>query len=97
MRTSATGAIGFSVTETCEAVCRGTERRPVKVGGLIGAEPRVPPRSRKPMVHRATRSALDLVVPGAADTRQECVQWLASLAKERRLSPKTVEAYGRDL
>ena len=49
------------------------------------------------MVHRDTRSALDLVVPGAADTRQEFVQWLASLAKERRLSPKTTEAYGRDL
>jgi integrase/recombinase XerC len=25
------------------------------------------------------------------------MEWLASLAKERRLSPKTVEAYGRDL
>jgi integrase/recombinase XerC len=48
------------------------------------------------MAHRDTRSA-DLVVPGAADTRQEAVQWLASLAQERRLSPKTVEAYGRDL
>lgn len=42
-------------------------------------------------------SALDLVLPGAADTRQEAMQWLASLAKERRLSPKTVEAYARDL
>jgi integrase/recombinase XerC len=49
------------------------------------------------MARRDTRSALDLVVPGAADTRQEAVQWLASLAKERRLSSKTVEAYGRDL
>jgi integrase/recombinase XerC len=49
------------------------------------------------MAHRDTRSAADLVVPGAADTRQEAVQWLASLAQERRLSPKTVEAYGRDL
>ncbi|MBM6593541.1 tyrosine recombinase XerC [Microvirga pudoricolor] len=41
--------------------------------------------------------APDLAVPGAADTRQEAAQWLAGLAKERRLSPKTVEAYGRDL
>jgi integrase/recombinase XerC len=44
-----------------------------------------------------SRSALDLVLPGAPDTRQEGMQWLAALAKERRLSPKTVEAYGRDL
>jgi len=40
---------------------------------------------------------LDLALPGAADTRQEAVQWLASLAKERRLSARTVEAYARDL
>jgi integrase/recombinase XerC len=43
------------------------------------------------------KSALDLALPGAADTRQEAAQWLASLEKERRLSSKTVEAYGRDL
>jgi len=36
-------------------------------------------------------------MPGAPDTRQQSMQWLTSLAKERRLSPKTVEAYGRDL
>jgi integrase/recombinase XerC len=42
-------------------------------------------------------SPLDLVLPGATDTHQAAMQWLASLAKERRLSPKTVEAYGRDL
>ena len=42
-------------------------------------------------------SALDLALPGAPDTRREAMQWLTSLAKERRLSPKTVEAYGRDL
>lgn len=40
---------------------------------------------------------LDLALPGAADTRRAAAEWLASLAKERRLSPKTVEAYGRDL
>jgi integrase/recombinase XerC len=39
----------------------------------------------------------DLVLPGAADTRREVMQWLTALAKERRLSAKTVEAYGRDL
>ncbi|MBZ6075835.1 tyrosine recombinase XerC [Microvirga puerhi] len=44
-----------------------------------------------------SRTVLDLALPGAADTRQETMQWLASLAKERRLSAKTVEAYGRDL
>jgi integrase/recombinase XerC len=42
-------------------------------------------------------SPLDLVLPGAADTHHAAMEWLASLAKERRLSPKTVEAYGRDL
>jgi integrase/recombinase XerC len=40
---------------------------------------------------------LDLVLPGADDTRREAKAWLASLAKERRLSAKTVEAYARDL
>ncbi|MDF2811845.1 MAG: recombinase XerC [Microvirga sp.] len=44
-----------------------------------------------------SKSNLDLVLPGAPDTRQEAAQWLTSLAKERRLSPKTIEAYGRDL
>jgi integrase/recombinase XerC len=36
-------------------------------------------------------------LPGAADTQREAVAWLNALARERRLSPKTVEAYGRDL
>jgi integrase/recombinase XerC len=40
---------------------------------------------------------LDQVLPGTADTRDEARAWLANLAKERRLSVKTVEAYGRDL
>ena len=34
---------------------------------------------------------------GAADTQREAMAWLNSLARERRLSAKTVEAYGRDL
>src|SRR3954466_13971617 len=42
-------------------------------------------------------SALDLALPGTTETRREATQWLTSLAKERRLSPNTVEAYGRDL
>jgi integrase/recombinase XerC len=42
-------------------------------------------------------SILDLIFPGADDTRREAMAWLASLAKERRLSAKTVEAYARDL
>ncbi|MBF9196157.1 tyrosine recombinase XerC [Microvirga terrestris] len=45
----------------------------------------------------ATQNVLDLVLPGADDTRREAMAWLASLAKERRLSAKTVEAYARDL
>src|SRR5690348_13101446 len=49
------------------------------------------------MSSRDSDSAIDLVLPGAPDTRRETMQWLTSLAKERRLSPKTVEAYGRDL
>jgi integrase/recombinase XerC len=40
---------------------------------------------------------IELMLPGAPDTRREAVAWLAALARERRLSPKTVEAYGRDL
>jgi integrase/recombinase XerC len=43
------------------------------------------------------QDALDLALPGAEDTRRELMAWLNSLAKERRLSPKTVEAYARDL
>lgn len=49
------------------------------------------------MSSTATQNALDLVLPGADDTRREAMAWLASLAKERRLSGKTVEAYARDL
>ena len=49
------------------------------------------------MSSTATQNALDLVLPGADDTRREAMAWLASLAKERRLSAKTVEAYARDL
>src|SRR5918994_364264 len=44
-----------------------------------------------------SQNGLDLVLPGAADTRREAMAWLAAMAKERRLSAKTVEAYGRDL
>ena len=49
------------------------------------------------MSSRDPETAVDLVLPGAPDTRRETMQWLTALAKERRLSPKTVEAYGRDL
>jgi integrase/recombinase XerC len=49
------------------------------------------------MANSEPQNALDLILPGAGDTRQEAMAWLASLAKERRLSPKTVEAYARDL
>jgi integrase/recombinase XerC len=38
-----------------------------------------------------------LLVPGAPDTRGEAAAWTSALARERRLSPKTVEAYARDL
>jgi integrase/recombinase XerC len=42
-------------------------------------------------------AAFELIVPGAPDTRRETAAWLNALARERRLSPKTVEAYDRDL
>jgi integrase/recombinase XerC len=41
--------------------------------------------------------ALDRLLPGAPDAQRETSAWLSMLATERRLSPKTVEAYGRDL
>src|SRR4051794_23965962 len=48
------------------------------------------PRSLSP-------EALDAITPGAPDVREAARVWLDAMAKERRLSPKTVEAYGRDL
>jgi integrase/recombinase XerC len=39
----------------------------------------------------------ELIIPGAPDTRREATAWLSGFARERRLSPKTVEAYARDL
>src|SRR6266849_5040264 len=36
-------------------------------------------------------------VPFAPDVATEVVRWLAHLAAERRMSPKTVEAYWRDV
>ena len=41
--------------------------------------------------------AAETILPGAPDTRREAAAWLSGLARERRLSPKTVEAYARDL
>jgi len=40
---------------------------------------------------------LDPMLPVADDTRREAAAWLGGLSLERRLSPRTVEAYGRDL
>jgi len=42
-------------------------------------------------------AALALAIPGAPDTRREAMAWLDGLARERRLAPKTLVAYGRDL
>ena len=36
-------------------------------------------------------------LPGAPDTRRAAAAWSEALARERRFSPKTVEAYARDL
>lgn len=49
------------------------------------------------MSSRNRPNALALVLPGASDTQAAAIEWLGTLAQERRLSPKTVEAYGRDL
>jgi integrase/recombinase XerC len=49
------------------------------------------------VTNKNEHTALDLAMPGAEDTRREAMAWLQSLAKERRLSPKTVEAYARDI
>ena len=52
----------------------------------------------EPMSSRASEAPdAALLIPGAPDTRREAAAWLSALARERRLSPKTVEAYGRDL
>lgn len=55
----------------------------------------------RPQIRSPARSeavpALDLLLPGAPDTRRQAQAWLTALAQERRLSPKTVEAYARDL
>ncbi|ACA17595.1 integrase family protein [Methylobacterium sp. 4-46] len=37
------------------------------------------------------------LLPGAADVREAVASWLTLLARERRFSPNTVEAYARDL
>lgn len=45
----------------------------------------------------ASDDSLALVIPGAtADTAAAMMRWLRHLGAERRLSPKTLEAYGRD-
>src|SRR3954454_4515998 len=52
---------------------------------------------RKPMVKSAsTVQPLDLAC-AAEDIAAEMARWLAHLRSERRLSPKTLEAYARDL
>ncbi|HEV2557833.1 MAG TPA: tyrosine recombinase XerC [Microvirga sp.] len=49
------------------------------------------------MSSRAQSHAEALVLPGAPCAQAAVIDWLGSLAQERRLSPKTVEAYRRDL
>ena len=40
--------------------------------------------------------SLELVLPAAPDLAAAAAAWLVRLASERRLSPRTIEAYGRD-
>lgn len=42
-------------------------------------------------------AAASIAAAGAKDVAAEARRWLAFLAHERRLSPKTLEAYGRDV
>jgi integrase/recombinase XerC len=49
-----------------------------------------------PMPEAAESAGLDGIV-GTAAMREATTSWLTTLASERRLSPKTVEAYARDL
>jgi len=54
-------------------------------------------RRRGNLPAMAAPSPLSLAIPGAAgDTATALGQWLQHLAAERGLSPKTLEAYGRD-
>ncbi|MFS8035693.1 tyrosine recombinase XerC [Xanthobacter sp. AM11] len=46
---------------------------------------------------KAARAALGLAAAAAPDVALAADAWLARLAHERRLSPKTIEAYARDL
>ena len=39
----------------------------------------------------------DLLLPGDAPLREAVQAWIDGLARERRMAPNTVEAYGRDL
>jgi integrase/recombinase XerC len=39
----------------------------------------------------------DPILPAGPDIAAEAARWLAHLKSERRLSPKTLEAYERDL
>jgi integrase/recombinase XerC len=52
--------------------------------------------TRQPPVSPSPASAT-LILPGAPEVGREMQAWLRSLAGERRLSPKTIEAYARDL
>ena len=46
----------------------------------------------------ASETADDLLLfPGDARLRAVVLAWLDGLARERRMAPNTVEAYGRDL
>ena len=72
------------------------------VSGLInlaGAKARLRLAQSEEHVKQRSRSIGTRSRPARrARTRaREAMQWLTALAKERRLSPKTVEAYGRDL
>lgn len=57
------------------------------------------PTARPQNHHRdeASAEAGDEILGAASDTAAEVARWMMYLAAERRMSPKTCEAYGRDL
>src|SRR5262249_59357426 len=75
-------------------------------GGAAAALPRMTGRrGRARPVTKRSGSSCDKVGmtesrqidESASDTSAEMVRWLSYLEAERRMSPKTVEAYGRDV
>src|SRR5262249_58317892 len=70
-------------------------RKGKEAAGMMGAAPsRQGIGAGDPMPKTSSNRELPSTAP---DVAAELVAWLAYLAAERRMSPKTVQAYGRDV